>query len=280
MCNQKTYRMMREESDNLCKEYDMSVIENPISKRRARYLALLQLERRGKYTGYAIIKQDIDLAVSASPKSFEEFTKVMEQLGYRLERRGKDLRIIPYFGKRKPYRLRTLGAGYSEWEIEARIKEQWWNPQEYSFKIYNPQKRVPTSLYGLYVHYCFLLGIFPKERPMNTTACECLKEDKLRVQKFSEEADLMGKNGIETMGQLTEHYLLVTSELEKKLHERKTFRYALRRMTDETEIAEVKSKIKTLTADIRRLRREKDLCQDITYRSAGVEEVVRLKELR
>ena len=33
-----------------------------------------------------------------------------------------------------------------------------------------------------------------------------------------------------------------------------------------------------LSADIRKLQREQDLCQDITFRSAGIEEVVRLIE--
>ena len=33
-----------------------------------------------------------------------------------------------------------------------------------------------------------------------------------------------------------------------------------------------------ISADIRKLHREQDLCQDITFRSAGIEEVVRLIE--
>ena len=107
-----------------------------------------------------------------------------------------------------------LGEGYTEQDIEYRIKAQWYNPQAYNYKIYKPHGKAPTSLHGLYVHYCFLLGIYPKERPQSTVACDYLKEDKIRVQKLSEEAAMMGKYGIENMEQLREHYHSVSMEVE------------------------------------------------------------------
>ena len=198
-CNQKSYRVMRKESDKLCREFGMSVVENPRNKRTNRYIALLHREQEGQYTVYSAIKNDIDIVIAASPKDFDEFAYLMEQLGYRLERRGKDMRIIPNNGKQKPRRLRSLGEGYTEQDIEYRIKAQWYNPQAYNYKIYKPHGKAPTSLHGLYVHYCFLLGIYPKERPQSLVACDYLKEDKMRVQKLSEEAAMMGKYGIENM---------------------------------------------------------------------------------
>ena len=47
---------------------------------------------------------------------------------------------------------------------------------------------------------------------------------------------------------------------------------------DDEEMAELVESIKVISADIRKLQREQDLCQDITFRSAGIEEVVRLIE--
>ncbi len=277
-CNQASYKVMREESDKLCREYDMSVIENPKNKRTNRYLALLEMERQGKYTIHTIIKNDIDLALAAAPRDFDEFISLMEEQGYRLERRGKDLRIIPSIGKSKPRRLRSLGEGYSEEDIEYRIRSQWYDPQRIGFRLYRPKGKVPTSLHGLYVHYCFLLGIYPKERPQSKVAQDYLKEDKMRAQMYSDEAAMMGKYGIETMDDLREHYLKVSTSLEEKRHQRKGFRNSLRRMTDEADKEYTKAQVKVLTTDIRRLERELHLCQDITFRSAGIEEVVRLIE--
>ena len=188
------------------------------------------------------------------------------------------MRIIPNNGKRKPRRLRSLGEGYTEQDIEYRIKAQWYNPQAYNYKIYKPHGKAPTSLHGLYVHYCFLLGIYPKERPQSTVACDYLKEDKMRVQKLSEEAAMMGKYGIENMEQLREHYQSASIKVEQKRKERRSLRNTLRRTAEGTEQEYLKAQIKVISADIRKLQREQDLCQDITFRSAGIEEVVRLIE--
>lgn len=277
-CNQKSYRMMREESDKLCREFGISVVENPKNKRTNRYIALLRKEQEGQYTAYSAIKHDIDFVIAAAPRNFNEFSTLMEQLGYGLERRGKDMRIIPNIGKRKPRRLRSLGEGYTEQDIEYRIKAQWYNPQKYGFTVYKPKGKVPTSLYGLYVHYCFLLGIYPKERPRNPDVCDVLKEDKMRVQKLSEEAAMMGQYGIETMEQLREHYCGVSNTLEQKIKERKSLRNSMRRTAEGTEREYLKAQIKVISADIQKLRREEVLCQDIAFRSAGIEQVVRLIE--
>lgn len=277
-CNQKSYRVMREESDKLCREFGISIIQRPTTEHPQSENGLIKSEINGGYTIRSAIKNDIDMVIAASPNDFDDFIFMMEQLGYKLERRGKDLRIIPRLGKSKPRRLRILGEGYTEQDIEYRIKAQWYNPQAYNYKIYKPHAKAPTSLHGLYVHYCFLLGIYPKERPQSTVACDYLKEDKMRVQKLSEEAAMMGKYGIENMEQLREHYQLVSMELEQKRKERRSLRNTLRRTAEGTEQEYLKAQIKVISADIRKLQREQDLCQDITFRSAGIEEVVRLIE--
>ena len=64
---------MREESDKLCREFGVSVVENPKNKRTNRYIALLHQEQEGQYTVYAAIKHDIDFVIAASPKDFDEF---------------------------------------------------------------------------------------------------------------------------------------------------------------------------------------------------------------
>ena len=276
--NKSTYAIIREESDKLCREYGLSVIGKPTHDHSQRDGGFIKAERSGSYTIHSAIKHDIDIAVAAAPRNFNEFATLMEQLGYGLERRGKDMRIIPNIGKRKPRRLRSLGEGYTEQDIEYRIKAQWYNPQKYSFTVYKPKGKAPTSLYGLYVHYCFLLGIYPKERPRNPDVCDVLKEDKMRVQKLSEEAAMMGQYGIETMEQLREHYCGVSNTLEQKIKERKSLRNSLRRTAEGTEREYLKAQIKVISADIQKLRREEVLCQDIAFRSAGIEQVVRLIE--
>ena len=100
----------------------------------------------------------------------------------------------------------------------------------------------------------------------------------MRVQKLSEEAAMMGQYGIETMEQLREHYCGVSNTLEQKIKERKSLRNSLRRTAEGTEREYLKAQIKVISADIQKLRREEVLCQDIAFRSAGIEQVVRLIE--
>ncbi len=277
-CNQKSYWVMREESDRLCTEYGLSVIDEPIIKKANRYIALLHKEQEGQYTLQSAIKHDIDIAIAAMPEDFADFTILMEKLGYMLQRRGKDLRVIPNVGKHKPRRLRTLGDGYSEDDIKYRIRAQLFDNNAKHYTVYVPRRRTPSSLHGLYVHYCFLLGIYPEQRPRSTVACDYLKEDKMRVQRISDEAAMMGKYGIQNIEQLREHYSTVTIQLEQRMKERRSMRNSIRRMQSGEETELLKSKVKELSTEIKKLRREELLCQDIAYRSAGIEEVVRLIE--
>ena len=89
---------------------------------------------------------------------------------------------------------------------------------------------------------------------------------------------MMGKYSIETMEQLREHYCGVSNTLEQKIKERKSLRNSLRRTAEGAEREYLKAQIKVVSADIQKLRREEALCQDIAFRSVGIEEVVRLIE--
>ena len=72
---------MREVSDRLCREYAISVIENPGG--RAKHYAEWQAEQNGKPTHRGTIRADIDRAILASTTE-RDFLRVMGavQLGY------------------------------------------------------------------------------------------------------------------------------------------------------------------------------------------------------
>ena len=59
-------------------------------------------------------------------------------------------------------------------------------------------------MYALYIHYCYLLGELPKQKPNNhKEAYAAIKEDVGRARMYSEEAKLLGKNQIHTAGELS-----------------------------------------------------------------------------
>ena len=159
-----------------------------------------------------------------------------------------------------------------------RIWDQNAYPTDYQkYTIYKPTWYVPKSLYALFKHYCKLLKAYPKVIPQSKEAREVMREDKLKVERLSREADILGRNQIETYDELKAHYAKIRGKCEALEQERKQLRVDKRRMTEE-EAKPVKEQIALLTKEIRKLYREMELCDEIAFRSAGIEAVVRMIE--
>ena len=75
------YARMREVSDRLCREYAISVIENP--GRQTKDYAEWRAERDGKPTHRGTIRADIDRAIRASTTE-RDFLRVLDEMGYQL----------------------------------------------------------------------------------------------------------------------------------------------------------------------------------------------------
>ena len=89
-----SYKLMRDTSDRFCREYGLSVIENP-SKDKHKHIAEVHAEKKGIPTMRDQIRADID-AVANQEFLSKNFYNRMRSLGYTFERRGQYLRIKPY----------------------------------------------------------------------------------------------------------------------------------------------------------------------------------------
>lgn len=69
--NKATYALMRQASDRLCKEYSLSVIQNP-QKGKPKHYAEWEAERESKPTWRGLIREDMDKAISTS-MTFTQF---------------------------------------------------------------------------------------------------------------------------------------------------------------------------------------------------------------
>ena len=117
------YARMREVSDRLCREYAISVIENP--SRQTKNYAEWQAERDGKPTHRGAIRADIDRAIRASTTE-RDFLRVLGEMGYQVKTHGKDGKPLKYPALKPPdakgyFRFHKLGEGYTLEEIRARI---------------------------------------------------------------------------------------------------------------------------------------------------------------
>ena len=271
-----TYKLMRETSDRLCREYGLSVIEEP-KQQGSKHIAEVHAEKKGIPTIREQIRADI-MAISNFELNLKNFYRRMRDLGYTFEYRGQYLRIKPY-GSNKFFRLDKLGAGYTEADIEARIKrnarERNWIPMQY-YKPTMPEK--PTGLYALYLHYCYLLGAIPKVIPKNPEAYAAIKDDVRRARMYSEQAKFLGKYGLDTKDDLIQHALKVDRQIKALCKERRVLWNKIRWMKDPEQVQPVRDEIFAISEKLKTLRKEFAMCKDVYDRSASVERTVMLTD--
>ena len=164
---------MRSVSDRLCREYGLSVIEHPhpgMSKQYGEWRA----EQEGRPTYRSIVREDVDEAITQA-RTEKQFFHYLKEKGYSIKF-GKDITLRPE-GRDRGLKLeRNFGEEYSLESIRRRIleekppaiqkEERQTKKKRYVVHVKgNLPKRKIGGLRGLYLHYCFLLGILPKNRP-------------------------------------------------------------------------------------------------------------------
>ena len=268
-CNE-TYRMMREASDRLCQEYGLSVIKNP-QRGKTRHIGEIKAEQEGRLTKRDIIRRDMDIAIKHCLR-MQEFYNLFQSLGYTLEWRGQYLRIRPD-NSTKFFRMDKLGEGYTYEDVQQRIKDNLLNRRIIPYAPYKPKEK-PKGLVALYIHYCYLLGELPKQKPNNREAYAVIKEDVRRARMYNEEAKLLGKYNINTAEELSSFTEGLSNKFKELAYKRAKLRNKLRRMHDTETMQPIKDEISQLSLQMADLRKQMKLCEDIAARSGVIERVV------
>ena len=265
-----TYLKMREVSDRLCLEYGLSVIKNP-QRGKSRHIGEIKAEQEGRLTKRAIIRRDMDIAIKHSLR-IQEFYNLFQSLGYTLEWRGQYLRIRPD-NSTKFFRMDKLGEGYTYEDVQQRIKDNLLNRRIIPYAPYKPKEK-PKGLVALYIHYCYLLGELPKQKPNNREAYAVIKEDVRRARMYNEEAKLLGKYNINTAEELSSFTEGLSNKFKELAYKRAKLRNKLRRMHDTETMQPIKDEISQLSLQMAELRKQMRLCEDIAVRSGVIERVV------
>lgn len=266
-----TYAKLRQISDEVCREFGLSVIKSP--KDRRKHISEIIAEKEGHPTQRGNIRRDIDAALECNI-STKYFYRTMESLGYIFERRGRFLRIRPDNGN-KWFRLDKLGEGYTEEDIIRRLEENFYANRRQFYQPYRPQAfEKPKGLRALYIYYCYLLGALPKTKPQSKAAYDIMREDRRKLQKYSAQADLMGRHGIDTVEDLQAFSASIHANHQALAEKRAKLRNKLRRMHDSEQMQPVKAEIGRLTDEMSKIRKDMRTCLDIAQRHNVVESVV------
>ncbi|MFR5006222.1 MAG: hypothetical protein ACLTDZ_05670 [Oscillospiraceae bacterium] len=285
----KDYYEMRTVSDELCREYGLSVVEKP-RPGKAKHYGEWWAEQEQRPTWRGLIRSEIDELIRESV-SEKQFYYLLRQKGYAVKF-GKDISVRPP-GKERFVRLaRNFGEAYTEDGIRRRILSQPLpqvphpeTPKERK-KVYSMGKwqkmRKITGFRALYLYYCYKLGVFPKRRPQNRARLHfLLREDLIKLNNISQEVRLLARHHIDTAEQLALYKKEQEVQITTLSAQRRALQKALRTkfVRDSPEQADAhRAQIRELSERLKALRREVHLCDDIAERSGVMAE--KLKAVR
>lgn len=206
----KDYHAMRQTSDDLCREYGLSVIESPQAG-QAQHRAEWQAAQQGKPTYRSMVKADLDRAL-AQAMTERQFFDELRRMGYSIKM-GKDVTVCPA-GRERGLKLeRNFGEEYSLAGIRRRILEQ----QRPKRPAPEPTRHVRVfllhgtfrstrrmkGLRALYFHYLYLLGKLPKHRQRLPEKVHPVhRGELLKIDQISRELRLLCEHEIDTPEQL------------------------------------------------------------------------------
>ena len=186
--------------------------------------------------------------------------------------------------------MRNFGEDYSLDSIRRRIlsqsrperKKPEQKPEILRVRLIGNLKaaRKLTGFRVLYVHYCYLLGIFPKNRPQQSRKRLhfLLREDLLKLDAITAETRLLIGHRIDTAEQLFCYRDEVNGKIEALTSDRKQLYKAQRTAavkSDPEKAAEVKAQIAALSKELTSLRKEVVLCNSIAERSGVIQEKIK-----
>ena len=259
----KAYWIMRAESDKICAEYGLSVIESP---GKGKNYAEWKAEQEDKPTVRGQIKEELDEIIKCS-YTCDQFWRILKQRGYEVKATGKYTALKPAFSQRY-IRLKSLGKNYSEESIKQRIiaARNGIRILDKPATDYNAwlKKYEPTKLHGfkaLYYHYLYLFGkIRKKETPQRISFY--MRDELVKFERYQRQFHFLMDNDIETIEQLN----VFKESAESKIKELKLNRSRLYNKPD------AKPEIEKINKELRELRKDVRTCKSIFEDSERIQE--------
>ena len=197
-CNKGAYYHFRELSDKLCRENNLTVIENPKGKTpRSIYFA----EKRGEPTKYNVIRQAIDESMGMCI-NYGQFKKIMLKKGYIInDDYNRKYPTIRSINDKQAVRMYYLGEQYLPKNIANKVEH---NPYYYQnrymefihpkkknqkYKIYKYKGKFKdiSKMSGIDVLFLLLfhlLGLLPKRENYQPLSPE-MKQEVRKMERYS-----------------------------------------------------------------------------------------------
>jgi len=292
-CGKRAYYQFRQLSDDLCREYQLSTIKNPKGKTpRSIYFA----EKNGEPTKYNLMREALEAALKVSVDG-NDLRKALREQGYELDTNpAHKYATLRRIGSKKAVRLHRLGEDYDLPAIRERIEE---NRQRYARDFnYQRYKPIPIQrirpkrfrlngsfskvkmiggLRGLYLHYCYCLGIIPKHSARKPLSPE-LREECRRLDAISRQTQLICRERLDTAEDVADFISGKQDEMKQLEDARQKCYNRLRRCDDGAEVAAIKTERDKLTTTMVLCRKDIKTAGEVLARSDRLKENLKLEQ--
>ena len=276
----ETYAELRHLSDSLCHEYGLSVLEEKPCRHSKINYANYQHCCIHKSPYYSMAKEDIDFAIGQA-YSLTDFENTLKSMKYEVKYRYGKLTIRGYSYKKNIRVERIFGEEYSIEKIKEKIatissiripfpEEK--KKSNFRNNSFNNQKQ--TGLKGLYLHYCYLLKVFPQEYP-NKQLPASIRVDSRKLDEISAETKLLVSKNLDTYEQFFLYKKDVYERLNILLEDRSKLWYKYRKSKSNDDKKEIRILIEELSDNINPLQKEVMLLKNIEKRSGIMEKNIK-----
>lgn len=270
--NRSSTARLREISDDLCKEYGLSVLdEKPTSKGRIYFPYYLKNTNRNNY--YKKTKRDIDIAIAKS-SNYKEFIEILSSMNYEVQNRCGKLSVRNLDYKRNIRIERYFGEEYSIDNIKSRILEEEYieNVSQNNKGFY--KKSFSHKYHGivaLYRYYCYLLKVYPNKKYNNYTY---IKDDVMKLEKYNLIIRMFDREQITDDELFRKYEIMINNKYDDLINIRKKLRKQFSSINNEQEKIRIMKKIKEINEELPKLKKEIDLCNEINVESISIKEKI------
>jgi hypothetical protein len=207
-------------------------------------------------------------------------------MNYTVENRYGKLSV-----RKKPYKKnirieRAFGDDYKIENIEKRIYETQAirepfpearaKPKRYRMvKKQNLKTRKKAKgIKALYLHYCFLLKVYPKNKKMKKQYSKEMREEIKKMDKISKEAKLLCRKNIQSAQELSAYKKSLILDRKENKAKVESLWKKNRKAANESDKQKNYEEIKMLQSEIKKLNQEIELIEGIETRTPKIKEII------
>ena len=265
--NRANLAKLRQISDSICAEYGLSVLVEDIGYKSTYNHKVINNDY------YKTLKEDLDNSISYSVTLKQLFER-MRNIGYKVYSRNGVITIYRD-GEDKVRIENVFGEEYSKERINQRLylsRQIVFKPmsQKSIFEEYSKTNNHHKGIYGLFLYYCYLLGVFPRKHPKQYLPYSIRKEV-YKLEQTSQQVRFMHEKNIVTKEDLDNFAKNNSNELSELKGMRENLWKRYHRAKTEEKQTQILAEINDIQPKIKELYKYDKYCKEITKRAESIQ---------